>query len=313
MLVFFVLVFPLFAASTAVFEYNETDFISLRPEAADPDSDSLTYFFNRPLSNKGEWQTDYGDRGIYNTKVTVSDGRLTSTQNITLIVHKKEEPPSIEIITPKKSSIYLVEGESILFDIQASDLNKDALNISWILDDQVVSEASYYIYNPGFYSQGEHKLLVVVTDGINKVMESWDIEVANFDRSLLLEDLKSITINETETITLRLPDLKMYGLDYNISAPIGKDAIWKTNYDDSGLYTVTITIWDKVNFTSTKSIKILVENVDRPASFLKDDSYWLYEDEKIEILLNYTDPDGDLVDVQAFDLPEGMTFRYNFF
>src|SRR3989338_8410297 len=54
---------------------QETDVVSLAPEAEDPDKDtSLVFTFTSPLNENGEWKTAYGDSGEYKVTVTASDG-----------------------------------------------------------------------------------------------------------------------------------------------------------------------------------------------------------------------------------------------
>ncbi|MCK5283218.1 MAG: hypothetical protein KAK00_07455 [Nanoarchaeota archaeon] len=308
---FLFLLMSIIFSSAAIFEYQETDYVNLRPQAYDQDNDTLTYFFNKPLSKKGTWQTDYGDAGIYNTKVTVSDGRLLTTENVTLVIYKKEEFPEIEVIAPKQEELYIGEGDSIFFNVAASDINEDKLNITWLLDEEPVSEGTYYVYISDFYSEGTHTLEAVVSDSVNDVSTKWTIEVGDFDRSLLLGDFLSITVKETDLLELTLPDFESYSLSYNISEPLGNDAKWQTTYDDAGLYTAIIKIWDDIDFSAEIKIKILVENVDRPPELLDISSYWISEGQQLEIPLNYTDLDGDEVDVTVYGLPEGAYFRSN--
>ncbi|MBD3164583.1 PKD domain-containing protein [Candidatus Woesearchaeota archaeon] len=305
---FVIFLMPLLVGSVTVLEYNETDYINIRPQAYDPDQDKLTYFFNPPLSSRGTWQTDYGDAGIYNTKVGVSDGRLLSYRNITLIINKKEVPPEIEIISPPEKNIFLKEGESIRFVITASDVNQDELKKAWFLDNNKVGEGSSLSYQADFYSQGNHTIEVIVSDSVNNVSEKWSIGVENFDRASLLESLGSFSVKETGTAKLDLPDFSQYSLHYNISQPLGNDGEWQTSYDDAGLYQIEIQLWDNRDFYAVKSIELLVEDVDRPPVPMKKDAYWVTENNELAISLNYSDPDNDWVSLKAYNLPEGASF-----
>jgi hypothetical protein len=71
---------------------QETDLVSLSPEAEDPDSDtSIVFTFTSPLDENGEWQTSYGDSGEYTITVTASDGESTTSKEVLIIVNKREE------------------------------------------------------------------------------------------------------------------------------------------------------------------------------------------------------------------------------
>src|SRR3989338_1529629 len=68
---------------------QETELVDLETKAADPDKeDQLSYTFTPPLDENGKWQTNYGDAGTYNVTVTVSDGELSSSEQVLLTVEK---------------------------------------------------------------------------------------------------------------------------------------------------------------------------------------------------------------------------------
>src|SRR3989338_1574549 len=119
------------ANSQKVFEVLETEKLSLNLNVDDPDADKLVYTFTNPLDEKGEWQTAYGDAGEYKATITVSDGVNEVSEDVAIIVHRKEESPIIERFSPKESSIMVNEGRKTKFSAQASDLNKDELIYTW--------------------------------------------------------------------------------------------------------------------------------------------------------------------------------------
>jgi PKD repeat protein len=68
---------------------NEGDIVSFSPTATDPDGNDLTYTY----SSAGDWMTSnsyttsYNDAGIHTVTVTVSDGTLTDSQDVTVTVN----------------------------------------------------------------------------------------------------------------------------------------------------------------------------------------------------------------------------------
>ena len=88
------------AQAAIILEYNETDLVDLEPEASDEDDDELQYSYSPPLDEEGRWQTDYGDAGEYTVTVTVSDGELTSSEEVVLNIDKKEVAPEIISYSP---------------------------------------------------------------------------------------------------------------------------------------------------------------------------------------------------------------------
>src|SRR3989338_4008705 len=178
-----VLLLLLFSVSAdQVIEFTEGDDINLRPVASDGDQDSLTYFFDPPLARDGTLKTTYGDAGVYHSKVSVSDGRLVVSENITLIINKKEEPPTIETLTPTDAELYIREHQNVFFNVKASDANRDNLAIVWLLDGEKAGEGNYFTFTTDFYSQGAHKVDVKVSDGTSLASFTWNVEVEDVDR-----------------------------------------------------------------------------------------------------------------------------------
>src|SRR3989338_8794119 len=86
--------------SIKTFVVQETEKISLEPNATDPDADRLAVTYSLPLDQNCEWQTAYGDAGEHKATITVSDGTANVSQDVLIIVTKKEEPPKIDLFSP---------------------------------------------------------------------------------------------------------------------------------------------------------------------------------------------------------------------
>src|SRR3989338_8731527 len=240
---FFILVYS--ASSLKTFEINETDKISLAPKADDPDADRLVYAFTEPLNERGEWQTTYGDAGDYKATVTVSDGENEVSEEVFIIVNKKEKKPTIDDFEPKGDSISINEGGSVKFKIAASDLNNDQLSYEWKLNDEIVSNNKEVMFDTGYEDAGNYVITAMVSDGTSKTVKIWDVVVNDVDVNSVLDQIKDVTVTETETASLELPDFGKYGLKYSISEPLGNGNKWKTSYDDAGEYEATVKVKGK--------------------------------------------------------------------
>ncbi|MBI2138568.1 hypothetical protein HYU13_03195, partial [Candidatus Woesearchaeota archaeon] len=77
-----------------------------------------------------------------------------------------------------------------------------------------------------------------------------------------------VTIYETQSITLtpNAADLDGDALTYTISSPVGDDGFWQASYDDSGNYTVNITVSDGLLAANT-SFLLSVLDVIPPSAF----------------------------------------------
>jgi len=253
------------AADATVVIIGETEKVNLVPEAYDPDEDILDYAYTSPLEDSGTWQTTYGDEGEYIVTVTASDGELSASKDVLLIVNKKEEAPTIDSFAPVELGLDVNEDSELEFSIRASDLNRDDLSYSWTVDDEEISTKTSFTYNIGYDDAGEHTVKILVSDEVLDTERSWEIKVDNVNRLPIMEELSDIVVKETDTVEIEpeATDPDGNDLTFTISDPVGDGGVWETTYDDSGVYDVTVTVSDGEDEVS-QTIKVTVENVNRP-------------------------------------------------
>jgi len=249
---------------------KETELVSLKPKASDPDKDQLLFSYTSPIGANGKWQTTYGNAGEYAVTITASDGELSVTKDILIIVNKKEEIPVIDDATPKEEALTANENSKLEFSVKASDLNKDPLQYSWKLDGQETSKTKDYTYNIGYDDAGQHTVKIIVSDSVNEVSQLWAVKVDNVNRKPLLAIISDIKVKETDTVTIEpkatdpdKEDKPTYEIDNNNFKKVGNKFEWESTYDDAGEYTVTVTATDGEDEVS-QSVKITIENVNRP-------------------------------------------------
>lgn len=247
-----------------VITVQETNLISLAPEAEDPDKDKLMFTFSSPLNEDGKWQTAYGDAGEYTVTVMASDGKLTTSQDVLIIVNKREEKPTIDSLKPEEAAVTIKETENVDFEIEASDLNKDELSYSWKLDGDEVGDDKAYNFETTYDHSGSHTVKVDVSDGKDVVSQIWSVTVDNVNRKPILKEISPIQVKETGTVKImaEAEDLDGDSISFTISDPVGDDGIWETTYDDAGEYTVTVMASDGEDSVS-QDVGIVVENVNR--------------------------------------------------
>lgn len=253
------------SGGAVVIVIQETEDVSLKTTARDPDADQIIYAYTSPLDASGEWQTTYGDAGDYTVTVTVSDGTLSASKDILIIVNKKEEAPVIDVSSPTESEIRMDEDTEQDFSASASDINKDELTYSWKLDDEEISTGKAAKFMASYDDAGTYTLKLRVSDGTTTVERAWKIIVINVNREPVLDTISDITIEETGTVLIEPDASDPDGdeLTYTIQDPVGDDGEWKTTYDDAGEYTILVTVSDGVD-SDTQEVKVTVENVNRP-------------------------------------------------
>ena len=312
LLVTIFLMLPPIVFSISTFTVQETEKVSLQPSVTDPDLDNIIITYTSPLNDNGEWQTTYGDAGNYTATVTVSDGVTSVSEDVSIIVERKEEQPVIESFNPEQEALSIKETESIEFSVLATDLNKDELSYKWFLGNKEVKDGNEYTYDTTYNDDGSHEIRVEISDGTSTISHEWDADVENVDAEELLDGIKDAAFNENEIVKLKLPDFEKYGLVYSVSEPVGSKNEWQTGYDDAGTYNVKIHAEGK-GFSDDKTVKVTVNDVDRPPIFESIGNRVLNENEEILITLNAHDPDNDEITYSAYNLPEGAEFEDNKF
>ncbi|MBI2101836.1 hypothetical protein HYT53_04470 [Candidatus Woesearchaeota archaeon] len=249
---------------------QETDLVSLQPEAEDPDkAANLVFTYTSPLDEKGEWQTTYGDAGEYTITVTVSDGESATAREVLVIVNKKEEAPVIDRSKPIESGLAIDETQSIDFSVAASDLNKDMLSYAWKFDGADVGNEDQYAYQSTYDDAGTHTVKVEVSDGLSSASKIWSIEVENVNRKPVLEEVGGISVKETDRIVITAlatdddNDAIAYAISDSRFAQEDNVFTWQTDYDSAGTYEVTASASDGQD-TTEQAFTVTVENVNRP-------------------------------------------------
>lgn len=308
--VFLLFVFP--SASLKNLTYQETDKVALNVSAADPDQDPVSVTYGSPLDGSGKWQTAYGDAGIYLLNITVSDGDLSDSEEVRLVVNRKEEAPTVTSLKPSADALSVSEGKTLSFSIAAKDLNKDALGYVWSLDGRNVSEGQRFSYAPGYDEEGDHNLEVHVTDGFLTTVRKWKVEVADVDLdALVMGRLEDVSAREGDLVRLALPDFRHYRLNYTISAPLERN-LWQTGYNSSGTYRVEILVSGR-GFDGKKTVRVRVQNADRPPVMDLIAPQVAVEGHQVSFALRAIDPDGDRISYSIRKKPNGAAFENGVF
>ena len=256
------------AEDATVIIIGETELISLIPKAEDPDQDVLDFTYTSPLDDTGEWQTTYGDQGEYTVTVTASDGSLTASQEVLIIVNRKEEAPVFESFSPEDTAIKIDETDIMRFEVNVSDMNEDVLMYSWKLDGIEIGTDANLEYQTTYEDSGSHTVKVSVSDGIFDTEKIWSVTVNNVNRKPLLTEVDDIEVSETDTIVIELEaidndrDELSFEIEDERFTQDENSFTWETTYDDAGEHVVTVSVSDGVDTTS-QEITITVENINR--------------------------------------------------
>ncbi|KKK49750.1 hypothetical protein LCGC14_3131900, partial [marine sediment metagenome] len=170
---------------------NEGDTVTLNPTATDPDGDALTYTYSGWMTS-ASYTTGYNDAGTHMVTVTVSDGSLTDSQDVTITVVDVDVAPVLDPI----ANITVNEGETVTLNPTATDPDGDTLTYTytgWMTSDT---------YTTNYTDAGVYTVTVTVSDGTLTDNQDVTVTVADVDVAPVLNTIADITVNESETVVL---------------------------------------------------------------------------------------------------------------
>jgi hypothetical protein len=242
-------------------DVQEDEFVSLQPEAVDPDEDLIQFTFTEPLDDNGVWDTDYGDAGEYYITVTASDGELETARQVLLVVERVNMPPEIEEI----SDIVVEEGSTLIVTPKVSDPNGDEFFVT--ISEPVGDDGVWEI---GYTEHGDYFMTITAEDidGLVTVQEI-PITVQRKNMAPVVEGVADIEVFEGDTVEVTpvVSDLNGDEVVLTISSPVGDDGVWETAYTDHGVYDVTVTASDGESDT-VEVITLTVNDVNKAPQIL---------------------------------------------
>ncbi len=141
------------------------------------------------------------------------------------------------------------------------------------------------------------KFTATDTDGNSITGNEVTLQVEGVDNPPVLDFIPDISVSEGQTvvITPRASDLDGDTIAYTFTAPLNGDGRWVTDYNDAGLYTVTVTATDSTNLSTSQILHINVRNINRPPVLNDLADITVNEGDLAVINPVATDSDGDAV------------------
>lgn len=299
------------------FHVQETDLVTISPEALDPDHDEVTYTFFPPFDENGQWQTGLEDAGEYRLRILASDGKNQTAQEIILIVDNKNQLP------------YLKEKKITVKELQQVDLRK------FVADpDQDVLEFDFTppfdklgLWVPQYEDNGIVVAKFTVRDGEFTIPMRLEIEVIDIDRAPELHLPEKVEVYEGGNLNLNLdvidPDgdkveLSLSGLPEGATFDSKNKTIrWSPGFDyikrRGGFISNVLNalrleqrlLRDKKEHLEVKacsndlcsraSLTVVVYNSNQPPILKMPPSLTVTETEVLQLEPAASDPDGDII------------------
>ena len=269
---------------------KETDLVTLKLKAVDPDGLPLKYTYGKPFNDQGLWQTKDGDAGKYLVRVTASDGFSTTNADVLVIINPRNKPPVIDC--PDKVTVK--EGETVNLDCTFFDKENDP----------ITTEYSGWMTSPtyttNFDSAGDHQVLVRASDGFGNSTKTVIIHVENVPRAPVFnEHLKDMTVTESDIVTLAPnvsePDVgELVKLTY--SEPFNSNGVWKTRIGDAGVYPVTVVATSQ-GLSTKETFTLTVKMLNTPPVMKLIPNITVMEGDTVKIVPDVADRENDPITI----------------
>lgn len=316
---------------------SENQWIEFTLSATDPDNDSLIFSIeNRPSGAIFEgrtfsWRPAYTQSGTYNVTFTVSDRvipPLSSSRTVTIVVTDKNAPP----VLTRPGDRVVNENEELQFNLHATDVDGNTLRYftSVALPPGAQLNGNNFSWTPNIDQAGSWPVTFIVEDNGNPRLQdrqSITITVRNINRAPVVTDT-SFTVNEDSQISFQIrasdpdgvePPLRFISTNLPLDAMITPNGQfnWRPSYTQAGNYPITVIVQDTSDRTAilstTATISITVNNVNRPPVFTDSLPKSGNELEQISFTLAATEPDGDQLTFSSNNLPGNARITNNVF
>ncbi|MDD5540427.1 MAG: toxin TcdB middle/N-terminal domain-containing protein, partial [Candidatus Marinimicrobia bacterium] len=123
------------------------------------------------------------------------------------------------------------------------------------------------------------------------------LQVEGVDNVPVLDFIPDIYADENQevVITPHATDLDNDEIVYAFSTPFDAQGRWQTDYDDAGLYVVTVRATDATGLVANQDVKVNVSNVNRPPVLSTLADIAVQEGQLVSVIPQATDADGDAI------------------
>ncbi|MCV9385968.1 putative Ig domain-containing protein [Reichenbachiella ulvae] len=266
--------------------------LTFTANATDVDSESLSFTLDEVSMSKGmsidastgefSWTPSESQDGEHTVSITVSDGKLTDSQSITIMVNEVEETVNEAPVLDPVSDQSVDEGVELSFNVSATDTDSESLTFS--LDETSVNKGmnldaitGAFNWTPSESQDGQHTVSLTVSDGeledsqdfvitVNEVEETVNeapvldpVSDQSVDEGVELSFNVSATDTDSESLTFSLDETSI-SKGMTIEASSGTFS-WTPTESQDGLHEVTLSVTDGIIIVNAIiSIEVLEVN-----------------------------------------------------
>ncbi len=287
-----------------VLKVTEGEVVSLQSlTAEDPDGDSIVYTYSQPFDANGLWVTKDGDEGTYLATITASDGVLSTTETVKIIVLPSNKAPIITC----PSNITVKEGDLIKLDCSIVDLEGD--NVSY----KVSGFMDSLTYETTFDDAGEHDVIISATDGNKNSLALIKVYVENVNRAPTFVPVKPIEVTEGDSVVLDLqvsdPDGDSLTIDYPFV--FDNNGVWMTKHGDAGNYDLEVSVSDGKNIVKIP-VNVVVNKLNIAPVIDNFEDLTVEEGDLISLSPSIVDADDDSLTIIYSGFMNSTTYQTTF-
>ena len=299
-------------------------------QSYDPDNDELTYLWDFGDGTTSELKIvnhSYSAPGKYLVMLVVSDGnRVAHVSKQITIKESINHKPVIAVEGELRKEV--IEGETLTFHIEATDIDNDELTVSingkpsnadFILVEQIPGYVRYiFNWTPNYEQAGVYVITISTSDGKETAHEVIAVEVLNKNRmpvAIMQTSTDEAIVGEAITFDASQsydPDNDEVTYLWNFGDGTTSDQkIITHNYYNPGDYTATLTISDgELTDSVSKTITIYSLPNHKPLIGVEfGNSKTVNENEKLEFNVSVLEPDKDPLNVNIIGKPENAEFN----
>jgi PKD repeat protein len=250
---------------------NVSSLLTFTLSATDPDGDSLTYAAatlpgGATLTGPTfAWTPTSTQAGNYTVTFTVSDGTLSNSKTVSILVTQPNVAPVLATIG--NQSVH--ENQVLTFTISATDGNGDVITYSAAnLPSGAGLAGQTFSWTPTYTQAGSYNVTFTASDGQLQTSQAVTITVVNVDRPPVLAAIGNKTVDATEPLSFVLSAVDPDGDNLTYSANTfpsgatltGPTFVWTPTSGQTGTYSVTFTVSDG-ELADSETISITVGNV----------------------------------------------------
>jgi hypothetical protein len=288
----------------ATITVTEGDIVSLLDlQAEDPDGDIIDFEYSSPFDGDGLWQTNEGDAGKYLTTIKATDGVLSTTERIQIVVLPTNKGPVVNC--PEEFEVQegeLIDLPCIIFDKEGDEVT---FTVTGFMDELT--------YQTGYQDAGEHTVIVSASDGQRTTVEEIQLTILPTNRPPQVTVPSKFTVQETQPLTLTLLAMDPDGDTLTMAYPplFDENGVWQTEKGDAGLYELEVVVSDGVNDV-TVPLHIEVENFNVPPELEPIGLVLVDEGDLITLDIEAEDLDGDNLTITISGFMTETTYQTDF-